>query len=60
MKGHPLDTLSNTGVGDSNHIQDAENGEVGVITVLQQELEHVCDRSDEDSDKKLVPTGLAY
>jgi hypothetical protein len=60
VKGHPLDTLSNTDGSDSNHFQDVENGEVRVITVLQQESEHGCNRSDGASDRKLVPTGLAY
>ena len=59
LKGHPLDTLSNTNERDSNHFHDVENGEVRAITVLQQELEHVCDRSDGASAKKLVPTSLA-
>ena len=60
VKDHPLDMLSNTDENDSNHFQDVENGEVRVITVLQQKSEHGCDRSDGAGDRKLVPTGLAY
>lgn len=59
-KSHPLDTLSNAQESDSGHFQDAESGEVGVITVLPQQLEHACDRSDGASDRELVSTGLAY
>ena len=60
MKGHPLDMLTNTDESDSNPFQDVENGEVSVITVLQQKSEYGYDRSDGASDKKLVSTGLAY
>jgi hypothetical protein len=60
VKGHPLDMFENTDESDSNRFQDVENGEVRVIAVPQQELEHVCDRSDGASDRNLVSTGPAY
>jgi hypothetical protein len=58
-KSHPLDTLSDDQERDSGHFRDVESGEVGVITVLPQQPEHGCDRSDGASDRELVSTSLA-
>jgi hypothetical protein len=46
--------------GESGHFPDVESGKINVITVLERESEQVCDKSDGDSDRKLVSIGSAY
>jgi hypothetical protein len=57
---HSLDMLSAEQEGESGHFPDVESGKINVITVLERESEQVCDKSDGDSDRKLVSIGSAY
>jgi hypothetical protein len=59
-KNHHLNTFPNAQEGERGYSQDVESGKIKVVTILEQESEAVCDKSDMGSDRKLVAPGFAF